>query len=365
MERKLSDEEETENPLVKGQAEIWKLMFGFAESMALKSAVQLGIADIIHSHGCPISLSQLASGIDSPSPDLPYLSRIMRFLVHKQIFTSHKVETSHSHFETLYGLNDVSKWLVQTSDQNLSPMVLMENHPLLLSPWHHLAQCVKEGGLAFEKAHGCQIWELGSRAPELNRVFNDGLASTAKVVMRAFLSGYRVGLEGVGSLVDVGGGTGGSLVEIVRAYPHVRGVNFDLPHVVETAPDYEGVQHVGGDMFKEVPNGDAIFMKWLLHDWGDEYCVEILKNCRKSIPEKTGKLILIEIVLPAAEDDGDDQQEKNQKESDFGEVMFAHGTGGKERTEHQWKTLLQKGGFPRYRIIKIAALPSIIEAYPL
>ncbi|CAN1844207.1 Xanthohumol 4-O-methyltransferase, partial [Linum perenne] len=93
---------------------------------------------------------------------------------------------------------------------------------------------------------------------------------------------------------------------------------------------------------------------------GDEYCVEILKNCRKSIPEKTGKLILIEIVLPAAEDD------------DFGEVglvfdlvMFAHGTGGKERTEHQWKTLLQKGGFPRYRIIKIDALPSIIEAYPL
>ncbi|CAN1844206.1 (R,S)-reticuline 7-O-methyltransferase [Linum perenne] len=164
--------------------------------------------------------------------------------------------------------------------------------------------------------------------------------------MRAFLSGYRVGLDGVGSLVDVGGGTGGSLAEVVRAYPHVRGVNFDLPHVVETAPDYEGVQHVGGDMFKEVPNGDAIFMK-----------VNYIK-----IAEKTGKLILIEIVLP----------EKNQKESDFGEVglvfdlvMFAHGTGGKERTEHQWKTLLQKGGFPRYRIIKIDALPSIIEAYPL
>ncbi|CAN1844208.1 Xanthohumol 4-O-methyltransferase, partial [Linum perenne] len=97
---------------------------------------------------------------------------------------------------------------------------------------------------------------------------------------------------------------------------------------------------------------------------GDEYCVEILKNCRKSIPEKTGKLILIEIVLPAAEDDGNDQQEKKVGLV-FDLVMFAHGTGGKERTEHQWKTLLQKGGFPRYRIIKIDALPSIIEAYPL
>ncbi|CAI0549833.1 unnamed protein product [Linum tenue] len=355
--------------LVRGQVQIWKLMFGFAESMALKSAVQLGVADIIHSHGSPVTLSQLASGIDSPSPDSSYLSRIMRFLVHKGLFTAHHTPRKLDHddvddaYETRYGLNDVSRWLLRSSELNLGPMVLMENHPQLLAPWHQLGPCVREGGLAFEKAHGSDIWGLGSRDPELNRVFNDGLASTAKVVMKAFLSGYGDGLGGVGSLVDVGGGMGGNLAEIVRAHPHVRGINFDLPHVVGTAPEYEGVEHVGGDMFQEIPQADAVLMKWILHDWEDDKCVEILNKCRKAIPERRGKVIIVEIVLPE-----DDEKEES---GGFGEVglvfdllMIAH-TAGKERTERQWKVLLEKGGFPRYRVIRIPALPAIIEAYPV
>ena len=62
-------------------------------------------------------------------------------------------------------------------------------------------------------------------------------------------------------MVDVGGGTGGTVAEIVKAYPHIKCINFDLPHVVATAPQYDGVTHVGGDMFQSVPNADAIFMK--------------------------------------------------------------------------------------------------------
>jgi hypothetical protein len=244
---------------VQGQAEIWQHMFGFVDSMALKCAVELRIADIIHSHGGPISLHQIASGIDSPSPDIPYLTRIMRSLVRKNIFTEHHPLESGG--ETIYGLNPASRWLLHDTELSLVPMVLMENHSWQLAPWHCLGQCVKEGGIAFKKAHGCEMWDFASKNPEFNNIFNDAMACTAKIVMGVVLAEYKDGFGSVGSLVDVGGGTGGMIGEIVKAHPRIKGINFDLPHVVATAPVREGVSHVGGDMFDAIPNADAVFMK--------------------------------------------------------------------------------------------------------
>lgn len=102
-----------------------------------------------------------------------------------------------------------------------------------------------------------------------------------------------------------------------------------------------------------------MLLQWILHDWGDEDCVKILKNCRKAIAEREGKVIIVEVIL---------KPEGNEVFDDTGLVldlvMIAHSSGGKERTEIEWKKLLEKGGFPRYNIIKIPALTSIIEAYP-
>ncbi|KAJ9171084.1 hypothetical protein P3X46_019132 [Hevea brasiliensis] len=352
MEQLLEAEE-----LLRGQAEVWQLMFAFADSMALKCAVELRIADIIHSHSTPITLSQIASSIDSPShPDIPYLTRIMRLLVRRNIFTADRPSDGG---ETLYGPTHVSRWLVHDSDRTLAPMLLMENHPLTTNPWHCFSQCVKEGGIAFKKANGSEIWEFASQNPEFNSMFNSGMACTARVVIRAILVGYKNGFGCVGSLVDVGGGTGDLVSEIVKSHPHIKGINFDLPHVVATAPEYKGVCHVGGDMFEAIPNADAIIMKWIMHDWGDEDCVKILKNCRKAIPEKTGKVIIVDVVLKP---EGDDLFDDTGLVFDL--LMIAHSSGGKERTELEWKKLLEEGGFPRYNIVKIPALTSIIEAYP-
>nr|AWH62810.1 O-methyltransferase [Camptotheca acuminata] len=345
-----------EGAMIQGQADILQYMFHFADSMALKCAVELRIADIIHSHGCPITLSQIASGIDSPSPDISCLARVMRLLVRKKIFVASPQSDGG---DTLYGLTHSSRWLLQDAEMSLAPMLLMENHPWFLAPWHCLSRCVKEGGIAFEKAHGRQIWDFASINPEFNKIFNDAMECTAKFTMRAIISGYKEGFGCVGSLVDVGGGTGGVMAEIVNANPHIKGINFDLPHVVVTAPEYPGVCHIGGDMFKDIPKADAVFMKWIMHDWGDEDCVKILKNCRKAIPEKSGKVIIVELVL---QPDGEGMFDNTGLVFDL--VMIAHSSGGKERTELQWKKVLEEGGFPRYKILKIPALQSIIEAYP-
>jgi hypothetical protein len=100
-------------------------------------------------------------------------------------------------------------------------------------------------------------------------------------------------------------------------------------------------------------------VQWVLHDWSDESCIKILKNCRKAIQQKSGKVIIVDIVL---EKDRNDLFDETRMAFDL--LMMAHNTGGKERTELEWKKLLEESGFGRYKIIKIPALQSIIEAYP-
>ncbi|CAH1453318.1 unnamed protein product [Lactuca virosa] len=88
------------------------------------------------------------------------------------------------------------------------------------------------------------------------------MACTAKITMDAIISVYKGGFLGLkASVVDVGGGTGVAISEFVKTYPHLKGINFDLPHVISTAPTYDGVTHVVGDMFKAIPLAETIFMK--------------------------------------------------------------------------------------------------------
>eukprot|EP00262_Sarcandra_glabra_P003471 TRINITY_DN141_c0_g1_i3.p1 TRINITY_DN141_c0_g1~~TRINITY_DN141_c0_g1_i3.p1 ORF type:complete len:366 (+),score=21.02 TRINITY_DN141_c0_g1_i3:43-1098(+) len=343
-----------EDPTVQGQAEIWQLMFAFVDSMVLKCAMELGIADIINSQGKPLTLQQIATHLPFPSPDTDYLYRIMRFLVRKRIFSEH-CDGGDVH----YGLTPSSKWILRDAELSLAPMALMQNHPAALAPWHCFAACVKEGGIAFKMAHGSELWDFCTAKPEFNDIFNRAMACSSTIVLKAVISGYKAGFDGIRSLVDVAGGTGTAVSEIVKAYPHIKGINFDLPHVIATAPRYKGVSHVSGDMFTEIPAADAVFMKWVLHDWSDDMCVKILKKCKKAIPEKCGKVILVDVVLRP-----DDESIFRETGLVLDLVMVAHTSGGKERTEAEWKNILEGGGFLRYNIIQIPSLLSIIEAYP-
>ncbi|XP_048321692.2 desmethylxanthohumol 6'-O-methyltransferase-like [Ziziphus jujuba] len=340
-----------------GQAEIWQQMCAFTSSMLLKCAVELRIADIIHSHGSPITLSQIASGItDSSSPNIFYLERIMRFLVFKNIFTANRPSDGG---ETLYGLTHQSRSILWDSKPSLVPFILFQNYPMMIHSWHYLSQCVKDGGLAFKRANGCEIWEFMSKNQESNNLFNSAMATTVPILVDVFLPAYEDELSKIGSLVDIGGGTGGLMHEIVKSHPQIKGINFDLPHVIATAPVHEGVTHIGGNMFESVPSADAVLLKTVLHDWGDEECVRILKNCRNAIPENTGKVIIVDIVL---DEEDDNIFKESQIMIDITLMIF---TTGKERTEVQWKKLLEEGGFPRYKIIKLPARECIIEAYPI
>ncbi|KAI3848998.1 hypothetical protein MKW92_018529 [Papaver armeniacum] len=333
---------------LKGQAEIWEHMFAFVDSMALKCAIELGIPDIINSHGRPVTMPEIIGSLKttSSSPvNANYLTRVMRLLVHKRLFTSQFHQESNN---IVYGLTRSSKWLLKDSKFNLSPMFLLLLHPLMLEPWQYLGNCVEENGLAFVKAHGCEIWGLALANPQFNQLFNDGMGCTAKMIVGKILAEYKDGFNGIRSLVD-----------IVEAYPHIKGINLDLPHVLATAPERPGVTHVTGDMFINIPKADAVIMKWIMHDWSDENCIEILRNCYKAISKtKNGKVIIVDCILVP---DGNDLFDKTRLVFDLLMMLIP---GGKERTEVEWKMLLKSAGFCRYNVIQIPTIPSIIEAFP-
>lgn len=99
----------------------------------------------------------------------------------------------------------------------------------------------------------------------------------------------------------------------------------------------------------------------VLHDWNDEDCVKILKNCRKAIPEKEkgGKVILIETVVQGQMHDS--ESVKTQIAMDM-DMLVSFGT--KERTEKEWEILFKEAGFSSYKIFPIVDIRSLIEVYP-
>lgn len=255
-----------ENESLRGQTEILNYTFSYIDSMALKCAVELRIPDIINkSHGdATVTLANISSQISgAPSLDISWLSRIMTILVRRGIFSVHCPSNDASGEEHYYGLTRSSRWLLQDgSGPTLAPFLLFENHPLMTTAWHNLSECVRRGGpSAFDRAHGKQIWEFAAENLVFNKIFNDGMECTAKIVVKAMMAGYGEGFASLRSLVDVGGGIGGAVREIVTSHPHIEGINFDLPHVIATAPEYCGVSHVGGNMFESIPNADAVLMK--------------------------------------------------------------------------------------------------------
>ncbi|ONK79660.1 uncharacterized protein A4U43_C01F8710 [Asparagus officinalis] len=132
---------------------------------------------------------------------------------------------------------------------------------------------------------------------------------------------------------------------IMRRAGNVKvGVNFDLPEVVAGAPEFPGIIHVGGDMFKFIPQGDAIFMKWVLTTWTDEECELILKNCYNALPEG-GKVIACEPVVPEETDSS--QRTRALLEGDIF-VMTVYRALGKERTEDEFRKVVGCVGFGEF-----------------
>lgn len=214
----------------------------------------------------------------------------------------------------------------------------------------------------FELLHGKGIFEWISEKPEFNRLFSEGLASDAGLVMDVVVRNCGDVFGGVESLVDVGGGTGAMAMALKKAFPEMKCTVLDLPHVVQGKTEIDGVGFVGGDMFEWVPPASVAMLKWVLHDWCDEHCIKVLKRCKEAITNKDdrGKVIIIDVVVGVATDNQVNAME-TQLLSDLLMLIVAN---GQERNESEWRDIIFKAGFTDYKITPLIGLRSVIEVYP-
>ncbi|XP_039054778.1 acetylserotonin O-methyltransferase-like [Hibiscus syriacus] len=339
----------------RAEVDIWSYVFGYTKTAAVKCAIELGVADVIENHGSPMPLSQLAAALRYvPSR----LQRIMRFLVHYQVFKEEPIGQHSMGFS----LTPLSRRLIKHGEKTIVPFILLMSSPIMLGPWHSLsARVLQRGNISpFEAANGMDFWSYTEANPGHSKLFNDAMACKARLTISAIIKGCPEVFDGVQSLVDAGGGNGTAMSLLVKQFPRIRGINFDLPHVVVVAPKFGGIENVGGDMFMSIPNADAVFLMWILHDWDDEECIKILKKCREAIPEDKGKVIIVEAVLE--EENKGDELEYVRLMLDM--VMMTHTNKGKERSLKEWSYVLQESGFTRFNVKSIQGFESVIEVYP-
>ncbi|KAK1302696.1 Trans-resveratrol di-O-methyltransferase [Acorus calamus] len=244
---------------LQAQVLVWNHIFQFISSMSLKSAVELGIPDVLHhNEGHPISLSRLASLISITPNRTDYLRRLMRMLV----FTGCFANVSKEGEEEEYVLTPVSRLLVKGKDTGISPFLFFQMDPVMQSPWQSLGKWFhSDEPTPFAKAHGVEIFEMGRRSESLNRMINQAMACDSRLMAKALVEHHRDAFVGVKSLIDVGGGTGSLAAMIAMTFPSIKCVVLDLPHVVTDVPKGGVVEFVGGNMFEHVPPADAVLLK--------------------------------------------------------------------------------------------------------
>ncbi|KAL3820207.1 hypothetical protein ACJIZ3_006112 [Penstemon smallii] len=323
--------------------------------MVLKSAIELDLLELIKkADGQSASASQLAAQLPTNNPDAAtMIDRILGFLAAHSV-----VNCSLSTAERRYSLTPVSKFLTKNEDGvSLAPMSLMVHDRVYMDMLHNLKDAVLEGGIPFNRAHGMGAFEYSALDPRYNKVFNKAMSEQSTILLKKILELYN-GFDGLNSLMDVGGGIGATINSIISKYPSIKGINFDLPHVIKDAPSYQGVEHIGGDMFVSLPKADAIFMKWICHDWSDAHCLKLLKNCIEALPDN-GKVIIAESILS-----DDPKNEPNFLTAIRADViMLALTDGGKERTEKEFETLAKQAGFKQLKKICCAFDIWIMELY--
>ncbi|XP_021748138.1 caffeic acid 3-O-methyltransferase-like [Chenopodium quinoa] len=312
--------------------------------MVLNAAIEIGVLQIINDKAGLNGLMpvEIAAQVHARNPEAPaMLDRMLRLLSTYSLVSCTTVTTADGGVERRYKPTSMTKVYVPDEDGvSLAPNLKLFTDKVFLESWGKLKDSVLEGGIAFNMVHGMHAFEYPGVDARFNEVFNKAMAQSIMFVKKIFKNYKGLENSNVHKLVDVGGGLGHSVAFITSQYPSIKGINFDLPHVIKDAPPYPGVEHIGGDMFESVPEGDAIFLKWILHDWSDERCLILLKNCYKALP-KDGKVIVAEAIIT-------DDPEKTTFARAISQVdllMMTQNPGGKERSKREFEALAKGAGF--------------------
>jgi hypothetical protein len=324
---------------------IRNLLMGFVVSRALQVAAELGLADALADG--PKDPDALAREVGAHADTM---QRLLRALAGYGVFGQLP--------DGRFANTPQSEHLRSDVPGSLRGLARMYGGAPLWQAWAGLEHSVRSGESSFTHVHGCPVFEYLAAHPESARRFDEGMVTSSRLMNDALVEAYEWGR--LGTLVDVAGGVGSTLAAILRKNPGMHGVLFDLPHVIERGREYLIEQGVAarcrteaGSFFAAVPSGaDAYFMKHIIHDWDDDDCVRILRNCRAAMPDHARLLVCEKVIAPG-------NAPSVAKTMDL--VMLALTDGGRERTEREFRELFARAGLRLAQVFPTRVENAILE----
>jgi hypothetical protein len=319
------------------------MAFGGITAQAVGVAAQLGIVD--HLADGPRTAAELAAATGTHAPSL---YRLLRALASLDVLS----EDGEGRFSST-PLGDTLRSGVPGSVRG---PVVMVTVPTMTLASGEMLHTVRTGQPAFDHVFGAPFFDFLTQHPDEGATFNGGMAAFSELENPHIAAAYD--FPPGARVVDVGGGRGGFIAEVLRAHPSVRGVLYDLPEVVRDAAYLRAGAVAGrcdilaGSFFENVPNGaDVYVVKRILHDWSDETCVQILENIRRAMPAG-GRVLAIDAVLaPRGTPD-------MNKVSDLLMMIVCP---GRERTEQEFRELFAAVGLRLTRVVPTPSSLSIAE----
>jgi O-methyltransferase domain/Dimerisation domain len=320
-----------------------RMVTGYWASQAIYVAAKLGIADLLKDG--PRSCDDLARATRAHPESL---DRLMRALASIGVFTTKE--------DLRFELTAVGACLQSgvLGSMRAMAVTLGEEH---YHAWGNLLYSIRTGQPAFNHAYERGLFKYFVEKADAANIFNQAMADVTALVCFAVILAYD--FSSISTVVDVGGGHGTLISSILKANPRMRGILFDSSPVIEEAKKHmngdglaERCELIAGDFFQSVPSGsDAYVLKNILHDWGDEQCVTILKNCRIAMAENS-RVILVETVIPP---EGGPSFDRLQ---DLNMLVMC---GGRERSEGEYHVLFDAAGLKLARIVPTLSPMSLIE----
>jgi ubiquinone/menaquinone biosynthesis C-methylase UbiE len=329
------------------EAVVMQLALGSLVSQAVYVAAKLGVADLLAAGPQDAAALATATGTHAPA-----LYRILRALASFGVFA----ERADGRFE----LTPAAEALRADAPNSVRDAAIFMGEDWHWRVWGSTLHSVRTGQPAWAHVHGAEVFPYFAANPEAAAIFDRAMTSMSAQVAAAVIEAYD--FAGIERLVDVAGGHGRLLMTILRANPTMKGVLFDLEHVIERARggiEAEGMaarcELATGDFFAAVPAGaDAYIMKHIIHDWDDERALVILQNIRRAM-RPGGRVLIVESVVAAGSG------------FDYAKVLdieMLTSPGGQERTAEEYRALCARAGLRVTRIVPTKSPFSVIEAVP-
>jgi len=295
------------------EQQLWRLMHGALAARALAIAADVRVADALDDGPRPVA--ELGADPDA-------LARILRALATEGVFAEDAPGTFRN---------------TPASELLLGPEGDFAH--LFGGAWHRAAgELDASGRPSFERAHGSDPWSWLAGRPAERAAFDSAMAGRKDRTADLLAA---VEWRGDETVVDVGGGNGSVLVDLLAEQPGLRGIVFDLPETVRDESTFgERCEILGGSFFESVPEGDVYVLSTILHDWDDERAAAILRTVRASAPDHARLIVLDAVVQPGNE----------RSSRKWLDLLMLSLLSGRERDEAQWRALFAETGWEPARI---------------